>query len=126
MINILSILNFALTSLRAGDDRYKILDDEHILDTKTGVMFNMYDDVVDITRDDEVVLKLQYLTKDEQTVIWAIKQHITDPVKAKEKEMNYPAMVKEQRERFSDMYENPNPVASDFVEPEPDASEYAG
>ena len=55
-----------------------------------------------------------------------LKQAITDPVLAKQKEDAYPAMIASGRERLSSLYETPMPIASKEPVPEIGATEYVG
>lgn len=99
----------------------------HIIDTKTGVEYHLYDDYGKVTYDDEVVAKLDYFTKEEQELLWNIKHSITDPGIVKQKLEEYPMMVKDARETFASLYENPQPILDDIaVVEEPDTIEYDG
>ena len=126
MLNISSILKFVLHSVQNGDTRMTVIDDMHIMDTKTGVEYHLYDDYCKMTYKGENILTISYLTKDEQSTIWDLKQLITDPAKAKEKQDNYPAVMTKQREIFSGLYENPEPVMPDYAPAENTGEEYVG
>ena len=43
MLNILSILKHIHDGIQNADPRYTVQDDEHILDTKSGVLLHVYD-----------------------------------------------------------------------------------
>lgn len=52
-----------------------------------------------------------------------IKNTITDPTVTKDKQLNYQTYVTENRQRFSDWFENPVPSKEDIVE-EVDSVDY--
>lgn len=126
MLNIESILQYMHDQIVAGSERYKLIDDEHVLDTKTGVKFHLYDDWSKATYDGEVILKMSDLTTGEQQVLWKIKQMITDPTVAKKKREDYPILLKQRREKLSELFENPTPVMLKEPVVEADAEVYAG
>lgn len=126
MLNILSILNYIKKCVEDLHERVYVMDDEHIKDTKTGLEFHLYDDYFKATYDDKLVLKMSDLSEQEQMVVWEIKQLITDPDKVKERKEEYPKMMKKHRMEFSELFENPNPVASRGPEMEEDTQEYMG
>lgn len=126
MLNILSILNFVATSIQKKDPRYEVIDSEHVFDTKTSIRYRLYDDYIKITHGDTVILKMDYLSKQEQQAIWAIKQLITDPAETEAKRANYMKMVQEYRAKFSELYAEPMPVEDNSIQPEMDTEEYTG
>ena len=110
MLNIRSILVFIYEGIKRKDQRFKIEDDEHILDTKTGVELHLYDNTGKITHGEDIVAEMAYFTPEEQHVLLEIKKLITDPEKVKQKIAHYPVMVSEARARFAGLFENPEPV----------------
>ena len=110
MINIKEILMYTYKGVKAKHPRYKVEDDEHILDTKTGVEFHLYDDGGKITHGEDVIAKMCYFTKDEQEILMEIKKLITDPAVVAKKIAHYPVMVQEAREVFSGLFEEPRPI----------------
>lgn len=107
-------------------ERYKIINDEHVLDIKTGVEYHLYDDYFKITYGDDKIAKMNDFTLDEQEIIWKIKQLITDPEKVKQRLEEYPTLVKQRREKLSELYENPNPTSTKIVVEEVDTEVYTG
>lgn len=126
MLNIQSIFKHVLTELMQKSPRIKVIDSEHIYDTKTGAKYHMYDEYFKITYDGEPILKTGHLTPEEQSVIWEIKQLITDPMEAQKKMEEYPAMLKKKREQFSEIYEHPSPPMSKEPMVEANTTEYQG
>lgn len=124
MLNILTILSYIKSNLHDPEGRFSIIDDEHIIDTKTGVELHMYDDVFKMTHGNAVVATIHDTTLDEQTVVWEIKQMITDPEKAQKRLAERPQKIKERRARLSELFENPTPIHT--LETEPEAVAYNG
>ena len=78
MLNIASILKFIQQSLIDNSDRYVVTDEEHILDTHTGIELHIYDDWFKITHDDNVIATMRdFDTTIEQPIVWEIKALIT-------------------------------------------------
>lgn len=126
MLNILSILKYVRDGIMAKDDRYTVVGDEHIIDTKTGVKMHLYDDWLKMTHDDKTVIKMSDFTPEEQEVLWSIKEAITDPHKASLKREQYPELLKERRRKFSYLYENPIPMIMKSPIEEEGTEEYSG
>lgn len=126
MLNISSILKYMHENLMHYPDRYVIVNSEHIMDTKTGLEYHMYDDYLKVTRNDEKVMKLGDFTSEEQQHLWGIKGLITDPVEAKQKEQEYPEKLKERREMFAHYHEHPEPLIMKSPVMESDTEEYTG
>ncbi len=126
MLNLDSIFNYILKGIQGGDERFVIIDDEHILDKNTGVKFHLYDGWFKITRNDEVVVEMDNLSKVEHVTLWGIKKAITDPVTMKEREDNYATTTKLRREKLSDLFEYPEPIMVKSPVMEPDTEEYTG
>jgi hypothetical protein len=126
MLNIESIFKYIHDQIAAGSHRYTLIDDEHVLDTESGVKLHLYDDWIKITYDDDVVAKMNDFTQSEQDILWGIKQMITDPEEAKQKIENYPLMLKKRREKLSELLENPKPVTSKDPVVEQGTEQYMG
>ena len=126
MINIKDILVYVYKNVKAKNPRFKVEDDEHILDTKTGAEFHLYDDDGKITHGEKVIAKMAYFTKPEKEVLFEIKKLITDPALVAKKQAHYPVMVKEARAAFSNLFETPNPIMCLEPEEEPNTIPYAG
>lgn len=109
MVNIKDILIYVHNGVKAKHPRFTVEDDEHVLDTKTGVEFHLYDDGGKVTHGDTVIAKMGYFTEQEKAVLFAIKKLITDPKVVAEKVAHYPVLVKEARASFSKLFEQPNP-----------------
>ena len=124
MLNINSIFKFLHDELTKGSSRIVKIDDEHLIDSKTGVEYHLYDDEFKITHNDDLIAKGAYFTKGEQSTMWAIKDLITDPVEVARKKEAYPMTVKTARERLSSLYENPQPIQP--VVDDDDAEIYTG
>jgi hypothetical protein len=110
MVNIKDILMYVYAGVKNKGTRFTVEDDEHILDTKTGVEFHLYDDGGKITHGEKIVAKLEFFTREEQEVLMEIKKLITDPEVIKKKIAHYPVMVRESREAFANLFESPQPV----------------
>lgn len=126
MLNLLSVLKFIESGVINRDARFTILDDRHVMDEKTGVEIHMYDDDFKLTYNGEIVAKPKHFTMEEQEVVWAIKEFITDPDKMAQRKEEYPRMIKEEREKLSMYFENPNPPNPKVAVAEEDSTEYAG
>lgn len=126
MLNIKSILMFLYEEVKSQSPRVIVLDDEHVLDTKTGVELHMYDDQFKVTHNEDTVAVHNYFTKQEQEIVWAIKQLITDPIKAAKRLEEYPIILATSRERLSDLFENPEPVVDTGPVEEDNTVAYTG
>lgn len=125
MLNIQSILSFMLNNL--GDkERFHKINDEHIVDTKTGVELHLYDDWFKMTHGDSLVASTSDFTQDEKEIIWKIKQSFTDPLTAQEMQKRFYERVEQNRQKLADLYENPQPIAVKKVSEEDDTEEYTG
>lgn len=120
MLNIKDVLVYVYNGVKKKDPRFKIEDDEHVIDTKTGVEFHLYDDGGKVTHGEDLIAKMEYFTKDEQSVLFELKKLITDPVKVQKKIAHYPVMLKEAREVFAGLFESPQPT--NVMEPELEAN----
>jgi len=111
MLNIESVLEYIRDEIMADSERFEILSDEHVLDTKTGVKLHVYDDWFKMTRDGETIATMRdFDTGIEQPIIWQIKGLITDPELMEQKKLDYMPMIKERRKVLSDLFEDPEPV----------------
>lgn len=126
MINILEILEYVYKGVRDDDPRFVVEDDEHVLDTKTGIEYHLYDNGGKVTYGEKIVARLEYYRKPEQMILMAIKNLITDPNVMEQKIAHYPVMLKEAREEFASYYENPTPVMNRKPEEEEDTTSYNG
>lgn len=124
MLSIQSILKYIKANLT--DPRYKKMDEEHIMDTKTGIEIHMYDDWFKMTKGDEVIATMGDFTPDEHSEIWAIKQAVADPVKAKAKKENYYKDMYDRRSHVSMLFETPEPIKNKEPIVEPNTEEYKG
>lgn len=125
MLNIESILNHVLSGVTTGDTRFEVIDDEHVLDRKTGVELHVYDDWFKLTHNDEIVATKNDFTNAEQGVVWQIKQTITSAETRRDKETNYKSLLDGRRVELSRLYEQPTPVAETVVA-EVGTEEYTG
>ena len=121
MLNIKEVLTYVLNGVKNKEPRFEILDDEHILCSKTGVKFHLYDDDCKITRGGVVVFNRAdiYFRNEEKPILFELKKLITDPDVVAEKLANYPIMIAEARKAFSDLFEFPQPL----IDKEPAAEE---
>ena len=126
MLNLLSVLKFVKTGVANQDPRFEVKDDEHVFDMKTGVEFHMYDDDFKMTYGENIIAKPYSFTKEEQEVIWELKELITDPVKSAMRKEEYPQRIKEEREFISSLFENPQPIQDMTPMAEEDSTEYTG
>lgn len=126
MINIASILKHIAQSIAKKDPQYKVLDDQHIVDTKTSAEFHLYNDWVKVTYDDAIVITMSDFTQEEQAAIWDLKQLITDPGEREHQKANYNELLKGRRQDFADLFENPEPLATGFPVEETNTEMYKG
>lgn len=126
MLNILSILSFMLNNVESASPRFKIVDDEHIIDTHTGVELHMYNDWFKLTREDEVIATMPDFLAEEQKKVWELKQLITDPTKAVKSAKEATMQIKQRREMLSTLYENPQPIVDTSPVPEANTEIYKG
>jgi hypothetical protein len=127
MLNIASILNVIKKGLVTGDSRYVIIDDEHVLDSSTGVKLHIYEDWFKVTYDEAVIATMRdFDTTVEQEVVWDIKRLITPPELIERRKLSYMDDIKERREKFSYKFEYPEPVGKTKIELEEGTQEYTG
>lgn len=126
MLNIYSVLDYICKAIKEKNPRYKIMNDEHVLDMNSGIELHMYDDWFKVTHDGELVATKTDFTKDEQDVVWHIKQFISDPEESQFKIDNYEKLQKERRAKLSDLLETPTPVDDGLPVEEPDTTPYHG
>lgn len=107
-------------------ERYKKIDDEHIIDNQTGVELHVYDDWFKLTHDGDIIARMSDFSNQEQEVVWKIKQAITDPDTAIAREHEYPNILKGRRENLSNLFENPKPVKNISPVMEENTVEYLG
>ena len=111
--------------MESGLDRFVILDDEHVLDSKTGIEFHLFDEDFKITHGDKTIATKQDFTEEEQTCVMAMKYKITDPILSKERKEKYPLELKARREHFANLFEYPEPTIGAPIEEE-GTDEYIG
>lgn len=126
MLNLTSIFNYINEGLKANDARFVIVDNEHVLDTKTGVKLHLYDGWLKITHNDELIAEMANLSEAEHSALWEIKRTVVGDDVMKQREDDYPTITKERRERLSNLFEHPEPIVSKAPAVEPDATEYEG
>jgi len=127
MLEIESILDYICEGLLSESERFEIIDDEHVLDTKTGVKLHVYDDWFKVTRDGETIATMQdFDTGVEQPIIWQIKGLITDPEIMEQKKQDHMVMIKQRRKALSELFESPEAIESDHVITETGTTKYAG
>jgi hypothetical protein len=122
MLSIESILKYMHENL--SEPRFKKVNEEHVMDDKTGIELHMYDDWFKITKGEDIIATIHDFSPMEQKYVWGIKQAITDPAKAKEKEENYHKDMAARRSHLAKLFEYPEPAKSVIVEE--GTSEYAG
>ncbi|AUR86167.1 hypothetical protein NVP1083O_21 [Vibrio phage 1.083.O._10N.286.52.B9] len=126
MLNLNSIFQFMLSEMKSGGDRFIKVDDEHVIDSTTGVEYHLYDDSFKMTHNGKLIAKDDFFTKDEQCSIWEIKTLITDPALVEKRKAEYPLMIKSGREKLSLLYENPQPLTVSAPILEDDTITYMG
>lgn len=126
MLNISSVLEYICKAVQEKNPRYQILNDEHVLDMNSGIEFHMYDDWFKVTHNDEIVVTKTDFTKDEQDIIWRIKQYISDPETVQFKSDNYDKLQKTRREKLSGLLEMPTPVDDGLPCQEEGTTDYQG
>lgn len=126
MLRLASVFSHIHKALSGNDPRFIIENDEHVVDTATGVTYHIYNNWFKITYNDEVVATKDDFTPEEQQILWEVKKLITDPVVLKQKEENFIPFMKARREQLSMLYENPTPVNARVPLEEEGATEYTG
>ena len=127
MLKISDILMYVYRGVKAKDTRFTVVDDEHICDTKTGVKYHLYDDTTKITYGDKTIIKQVHFTPEEQTILFELKKLITDPETVAKKTAEYPKVLHQARQSFSDLYETPSPMPAKVAPTaEVDAKPYTG
>ena len=126
MLDIKSVLTHIMQGVAKQDPRFVVKGDEHVTDSKTGTTLHVYDNWFKVTYEDDNVITLADFTEDEQSVIWQIKQLITDPAVLKQREIDYKPLQIARREKFSALYENPTPLPNNAPEAETGTTAYAG
>ena len=127
MLEIESILDYIREGVLSDPERFEVVDDEHVIDTKTGVELHVYDDWFKITRDGETIATMQdFDTGVEQPIIWKIKGLITEPEVMEQKKIHHMSMIKQRRKSLSDLFESPEPVAHEHIIPESETTKYTG
>ena len=101
-------------------------NDERIIDNQTGVEIHAYDDWFKLTRNGEVIAKMDDFGPQEQEVVWQIKQAITDPEVARKRKEEYPNALKCRREKLSNLFEYPEPIVSKTPVMEENTTDYQG
>ena len=110
-----------------GNVRFEILDEDHVMDTETGVLLHVYEDWFKLTRDGEVLATMRdFDTTIEQPIVWEIKAYITPAEVLEQRKANYMEDIKRRREALSYKYESPAPIKPDKVLLESNATEYTG
>ncbi len=126
MLEIKSVLTHIMNGIAKQDPRYIIQGDEHITDTKTGIILHVYDDWFKVTYEDDNVLTYRDFTPEEQLVVWNIKKLITDPSVLEQREKEYKPLQVARRKRFSELHENPTPLPDNAPVAEKGATAYTG
>jgi hypothetical protein len=124
MLNINGVLKAILEDLKNKPETIKIVDDQHFIDKLSGVEFHLYDDYFQMTRGEDKPISASSFSQNEQQTIMEIKDLITDPDTTRDKKENYQKYISENRERFSNWFENPIPL-TDGVQEEEDTEEYS-
>lgn len=130
MLNVNGILKAILKDITEGSEVIRVIDDQHFIDTMTGVEFHLYNgyyDYFQMTRDGEKPVSISSFTPEEAKTVMEIKEAITDPQTALDKKENYEMHLMQDRERFSSWFENPKPAKEFFqakIETEEDVEEY--
>lgn len=120
MLNIKSIFDFAANSMRAGENRFQVLDSSHIMDTVTGVEYHLYDDYAKFTRGDTELMTTFDMTPDENRSLMVMKELIA-PAELKEGVMS---RRYDRRKLFAEAYETPIP--GQLIVEEEDTLAYSG
>jgi hypothetical protein len=77
-IDLINHFNLVEQSIRQGDPRFEVVDNEHIKDVKTGLKYHLYSDwrnmPYKITMGDDIVLLGSQLTQNEAAKLSNIKK----------------------------------------------------
>lgn len=111
MLNIKSILEYIRNNIN-NTKRFRIVDEEHLVDNFTGVKLHLYDDYFKVSRGDTTVATSSDFTPEEQEILWEIKKSITPAATVEAKTNNRLALLKARRSSFSKLYETPEPLFS--------------
>jgi len=126
MLNIESILTHIYEEVKKQSPRFVISDDEHIIDTKTGITLHMYDNWFKITYNDANVIVKDDFTTEEQAKVWTIKQLITPPEVLENRKINFKPLQDARRVKLSSLFEKPIPGSLNIPVAEEDTIPYIG
>ena len=127
MLNIESVLNYIKKGIVSGDERYHVIDDQHVLDKHSGIKLHIYDDWFKVTHDGKVVATMRdFDTTVEQPIVWSIKALITPAELMESKKESYMQDIKQRREKLSSHLENPVAVVDKSAIIEDDTVSYTG
>ena len=127
MLNLASVLNYIKNGIEEKIERYEIIDEEHVLDTVSGIKLHVYDDWFKMTHNGVVIATMRDFDRaTEQPIIWEIKLLITPEGVAKERKDNYLKDIMERREQLSLRFEHPEPVSTGEIPIEQSTEEYNG
>ncbi len=110
MLNINSILKSVLHEVQEKSESINVVDEYHVVDTISGVEFHLYDDYFQMTKGDEKPISVSRFSEGEKATIMELKNLITDPLVTQDKLDNHDQYVSNDRQRFADWFQNPNPV----------------
>lgn len=127
MLNIESILRHIKNGIVGGNERFVIIDDEHVIDNATGIKLHIYDDWFKVTHDDDVIATMRDFDIDiEQPIVWEIKALITPAELMEKKKSSYMSDIRSKREKLSGYFESPEPIVAKQPIVEEETTEYTG
>ena len=115
MYNLASLLGYVKDGLVSKSPRFQVIDTEHVMDCGTGVEYHLYSDGLKLTHGDEVIMRSDSLKPHELEPLWAIQKMIGTELTTE--------VIKANRQRLSDLYEFPEPLAPELDD---GATDYLG
>ncbi len=126
MYKAISIITAVKNGIASGNERFVVPDDEHVIDTITGVTYHIYDHWYKLAYDGKTVATMDDFSPEVLEVIVEIKELISAPGVLNEKREKLKPLWEARMQQFSDLYENPMPTNSALTVKELGTEDYIG
>ncbi len=130
LLSAISIIAHMRDCIANGDkdERFIIPDDEHVIDTATGVTYHIHDHWYKLTygEDDRTVATQDDFTDEVLDVIREVKELISPPGVLDKKREELRPLWEARMQLLSDLYENPTPMNSTLPVTELGTKKYKG
>ena len=78
MIDLKHMFMAVKTGLQTQDERYRVIDDQHIMDVDTGIKYHLYHPnhkkPYEVSVDGDVIITGSHMTQDEATILDTVRQ----------------------------------------------------